>query len=265
MTKTHNVAGRPGAGRTRRGASLPLLALTLVVLLGMAALALDLAAVYAARRRAQALADAGALAGGRLLPAAGPAPNAATQDALALVAANGGDRAAFTARTDQTSVTRDDGTAVGVNAGDSVTVTGYVNAPLSFAPLFGYRPVSRDGRPNTKSVSAQASALVQNLCAASSGAAIAPFGLLSDDPTVSKLLTTTAGSQTPQPGVYQPLSKQVTLRVTAWRTDGSVAIAGDFDPLQISAATSRTYQDTLTGERTSHSPSGRRCRPVRAT
>ena len=71
----------------QRGATLVLTALALAALLGAAALATDLAVIYGARRRAQEVADAAALAGGQLLPNTARATAAAT----AIIAANNAD------------------------------------------------------------------------------------------------------------------------------------------------------------------------------
>lgn len=233
---------RSASRHTRTGATLPLVALSLVALLGLAALAVDVAGLYAARQRAQTVADAAALAAGPLLPATGQASAAATQVIGANGAAFAGAQVTFPA-----TATADDKTVLAVGAGNAVTVSGYVNAPLSFAPAVGYRPTSRDGRANTVSVTAQATVAVQTACGLPAQTGVAPFGIVGDDPNntntalklayTASLLSTTPDSQTPQPRVYQPVKNQVTLRLTMWDRTGRPigGGAGNCDPLQLSS------------------------------
>ena len=205
--------------KTQKGAVLPLLAFCLVALLGMAALAVDVALMTLARQRAQNVADAAALAGAQSLVAGGLPSPAATQ----VVTANG----TFS------------GTTVTTSAAGAVTVAGYVNATLAFAPAVGYAPRSNDGLANTLSVPASATAAT-NLCGAQAGSPVAPFGVIGDDPTntdstiayVSALLS---GAKTAAPNVYQPTSTQVTLTLNGFDNTGALAVRGSFDPLMISA------------------------------
>ncbi len=127
------------------------------------------------------------------------------------------------------------GAAVTLGAGGAVTVQGYVNAPLSFAPAVGYAPSSTDGLANTLSVPATATAALQNVCSLPPGSPIAPFGVIGDDPTntdpavayVSALLS---GAKTVTPGVYQPTSTQVVLSMNVWDSTGKLVVRGQFCP-----------------------------------
>ena len=229
-----------------------LTALALAALLGAAALATDLAVIYGARRRAQAIADAAALAGGQLLPNTAQA----TAAARAVIAANSTGGGAFTATslTSPTVVTQDDGTTVSVGTGDSLLVQGTVDAPLAFGPAVGYQPTSSNGKANTLSVPAEAATVLGNACGLPPGLGVAPFGLIGDDPTnadptaryVATLLSTAANAQTPSPKTYQPVTsyggQPLVLRQNVW-SGGKLVFAGNFDPLQMSAG--QTYQSSI--------------------
>ncbi len=227
------------------GAALPLVVFALTALLGVAALAIDIAMMTLARQRAQNVADAAALAGAANSATASQASTAATQ----VVTANNANGTAF------------GGASVALGAGSSVTVQGYVNAPLSFAPAVGYTPTSTDGIANTLSVSATATASVQNVCSLPPGSPIAPFGVIGDDPTntdpaiayVSALLS---GAKTVTPGVYQPTSAQVVLKMNLW-SGSNLVVAGSFTPILISGSgmayfntISQTSDQTLSANQT---------------
>ncbi len=216
------------------GAILPFVALILAVLLGMAALAVDLGTIYAARQRAQAIADAAVLAGGMSLPDTGT--GSAAQAAINLVSANGCPTANFTTAL-PTTITHDDSTIQTVNAGTALTVQGYVDAPLAFAPLVGDSPTAQDGTANTLSVTARATVLTQPICglpagngSLGSGSSAVPLGLAYDDPLIAPLLSTTANAKTPMPGVLQPVSSQVTLVLNGHDTSGKSVMAISLDP-----------------------------------
>ena len=188
--------------QTERGATLVLVVFALTALLGVAALALDIGMMEWARQQAQNAADAAALAGGQNMATTAGASAAATQ----VVGANNAGGGAF------------QGVAITCNPGSAVTVQGYVNAPLSFAPAVGYAPRSIDGVPNTLSVSASATVTMQNVCSLPPGSGIAPFGVIGDDPTnpdpaVSLVSAVLSGAKTLPPGAYQPTSSQVTLKM----------------------------------------------------
>ena len=219
----------------------------LTALLGVAALALDIGLMEEARQRAQNVADAAALAG-----AQNPGIEAAA--AASVTAANNANGSAF------------QGGTTTVNADQSVTVSGYVNAPLSFAPAVGYAPTSTDGAANTFSVSAGATAAMQNVCGLPPGLPVAPFGVIGDDPSntdpaiayVSALLS---GAKTLTPGAYQPVSSQVTLKLNVWDNTGKLASPGSFDPLLISGSgatyfnsISQTSDQTLSAGQTLPTP-----------
>jgi len=209
-------------GRCQTGATLPLVVFVLAALLGVAALALDVGLIELARQRAQNVADAAALAGAQN-------PGAESAAAGSVASANNAYGTAF------------QGGTTAVNGDGSVTVRGYVNAPLSFAPAVGYAPTSTDGAANTLSVPASATAAMQNVCGLPPGMPVAPFGVIGDDPSnpdpaigyVSALLS---GAKTLTPGAYQPMSSQVTLKLNVWDSTGRLAVPGSFDPLVISGS-----------------------------
>ena len=214
----------------QKGATLPLVVFLLAGLLGAAALAIDLSVMGLARQRAQAVADAAALAG-----AANPASAGAA--AASVIAANNSPGTAFT------------GASVTAGSGGAVTVQGSVNAPLSFAPAIGYTPRGAGGSVNTLPVSASATAAMPSACSLPAGMPVAPFGLIGDDPAnsdpavayVSALLS---GAKTLSPGAYQASGTQVMLKLNLWDNTGKLAVAGSFDPLMISG-TGAGYQKTI--------------------
>ena len=204
-----------------------LVVFALTALLGVAALAIDLGLAQAARQRAQADADAAALAG-----AATPAT--AVVSAAAIVAANGADYK---------------GLAVSATTDGTVTVNGYVNAPLAFAPAIGYAPRSRDGAAGTLSVSATATARRPPACGLPPGMPVAPFALIGDDPAsadpaVQAVSTLLSGAKTLTPGAYQPVNTQVVLKLNVWDQNSNLAQRGSFDPVLLSDRGS-TYFDSI--------------------
>ncbi len=214
----------------QRGATLPLVLLLLTGLLGAASLAIDLRLMGLAKQRAQAVADAAALAGAAM-------PGAPEIAAGSVVAANDGAGAIFTS----TSVTAD--------ASGSVTAQGTVNAPLSFAPAAGFTPHGSDGSANTVTVSASATASMLSACGLPPGMPVAPFGLIGDDPanTDPAVMQVTAllnGTKKLTPGAYQPATAQVMLRLNLWDSTGKLLTKGSFDPLMTSG-TGAGYQSTI--------------------
>ena len=202
----------------------------LTALMGVAALALDIGLMGLARQRAQNVADAAALAGAQN-------PGTETAAVASVSAVNNANGSAF-----QGGVTT-------VNGDGSVTVRGYINAPLSFAPAVGYAPTSTDGTANTLSVSATATAAMQNVCGLPKGMPIAPFGLIGDDPSntdpaIAYVAALLSGKKTLTPGAYQPASGQVVLSLNVWDNTGKLASPGSFDPLLTSGG-SATYFDTI--------------------
>ena len=216
-------------GRFRNGATLPLVVFSLTALLGVSALAIDLNVMELARQRAQNVADAAALAGASN-------PGSASVVAASVVAANSSGGTLL-------------GVTTVVNTDNSVTVQGYVDAPLSFAPVVGYTPRSSDGVANTLSVSASATATLPNVCGLPVGMPVAPFGVIGDDPSntdaaVAYVASLLNGTKTLAPGVYQPVSSQTVLKLNIWDNTGRLVSAGSFDPLLTSGGTA-TYFDTI--------------------
>ena len=224
----------------RTGATLPLVLFLLAALLGVAALAIDIGMMDWARQRAQNSADAAALAGGQALTSTAAAVSAANS----VIAANNASGAVF------------QGVTIAVTPNASVAVRGYVNAPLSFAPAVGYAPTAVDGTRNTVSVSASATVALQNLCGLPSGARVAPFGLIGDDPNstdttaryAATLLNTAANSLTPKPGVYQSVTtaygQPIILKLNEWDGSGKLIVRGNCDPL-ITSSSGTSYPITI--------------------
>jgi len=220
----------PRSTPARRGATLLLVVFLMTGLLGAASLAIDLRLMGLARQRAQAVADAAALAGAA-------SPNAPNIAAGMVVVSNNGSGAAFTT------------TALNADPSGTVSVSGTVNAALSFAPAVGFTPSGSDGSANTVSVSAFAAANMQAVCALPPGMPVAPFGLIGDDPTnadpavalVSALLS---GAKKLTPGAYQPATSQVMLKINLWDNTGKLSMAGSFDPLMTSS-TNLSYLTTI--------------------
>ncbi|MGI4788008.1 MAG: pilus assembly protein TadG-related protein [Janthinobacterium lividum] len=216
--------------KKRNGATLPLVVFLLAGLLGAAALAIDLSTMSLARQRAQAVADAAALAG-----AASPASAGAAS--ASVIAANNSSGAAFSS------------TSVTTGSGGSVTVAGTVNAPLSFAPAIGYSPRSSNGLANTLSVPAEATATMPSACSLPPGMPVAPFGLIGDDPAntdpaVAFISAVLSGAKTLTPGAYQAASTQVMLSLNLWDTTGKLSVNGSFDPL-VTSGIGAGYQNTI--------------------
>ena len=199
----------------------------------MAALAIDVGMMEWARQRAQNCADAAALAGGQAMSTASGASVAAGQ----VVGANNASGAVF------------GNVTVTTVPGASVMVQGYVNAPLSFAPIVGYAPRSTDGAANTLSVPARATVTMQNVCSLPPGSPVAPFGLIGDDPAnpdpaVAQVSALLSGTKTLPPGVYQPAAGQVTLKLDVWTMPSKLVQAGSFIPVNLSS-TGTSYFDTV--------------------
>ena len=214
----------------QRGATLPLVIFLLTGLFGVASLAIDLRLMGLAKQRAQAVADAAALAGAA-------SPNTPTAAAGSIIAANNGSGGVFTS------------TFVTASSGGAVSVSGTVNAPLSFAPAIGYTPRGSDGSANTLTVSASATASLLGACGLPAGMPVAPFGLIGDDPTntdpaVAQVSALLAGTKTLAPGAYQAAATEVMLRLNLWDSTGKLSVAGSFDPLMISG-TGAGYQSTI--------------------
>ena len=124
------------------GAVLVLTVILLGVLLGMAALAIDVGQMYIAKQRAQNVCDAGALAGGRLLNGSLPNTGAETT-AIQCKDANNGEVApwqveGFAVDFPQGNIPTDDpAVSVYCNAGEAIRVSGTVHVNFAFAGIFG--------------------------------------------------------------------------------------------------------------------------------
>ena len=130
------------------GAVLVLTVILLVVLLGMAALAIDVGQMLIAKQRAQNVCDAGALAGGRLLTGTVECEPRAEATAIDCKVANNDEVAPWQVNEftvefpgidspDGETVTYDDGTTATCEEGEAIRVRGRVHVDFAFAGLFG--------------------------------------------------------------------------------------------------------------------------------
>jgi Putative Flp pilus-assembly TadE/G-like len=170
--------------RHERGQVTSLLVLTLVLLLGFAALVIDVGTWFQAQRQTQSVADAAALAAAQALPVD---ETSARNLAAQYVTRNGGGSATVTVR--NTSVPR-----------DTVSVTVSRPAPGFFAKVFGV---------NSVTVSAKATALTGTPGSVRWGA---PFGvdllhpLLQCDPEPCFNVSTRLDLDKVGPGAYRVLN-----------------------------------------------------------
>ena len=124
------------------GAILVFVALIMVVLLGMAALAIDIGQMYIAKQRAQNVCDAAALAGGPFLDGK-PSGEAPAENTAILCKDRNNDQVAswqvedFTADAAITTVQFDDGRTATCEPGEAMKVAGQVHVNFAFAGLFG--------------------------------------------------------------------------------------------------------------------------------
>jgi hypothetical protein len=247
------IVNNPGY---QRGAVLPLTAICLAGLCGLASLAVDVGMMFYARQQAQNKVDAASLAGAQLLPARDDASRAhvtAVVNAFIAASNTGSSSLIKTAVSFPTTVKKDDGTTVTVPEGYAIKVDGYVDAPMSFSPVVGFSPVSVDGvTKNARSIPAHAT------CASfgppstmPAGTDSIPIGIIGDDPNssnpdiafVSRLLTTAPNSDTPQPGVYQSADKIFTLK--AGVSGGTGGTSGNYGALDIDGSGGSNYQQGL--------------------
>jgi Flp pilus assembly protein TadG len=141
--------------RSQQGQSLPLVVVFMVVLLGMAALAVDGGSWYEARRATQSAADASALAGASQLPAGWSyAQTAATAEFTSNK--QSGDSATYSNVTTNT-------------ANDSVQVTVSRPSPSYFSKLFGI---------GSANISATAKATVLSYTKVTSTGQVMPWGVM---------------------------------------------------------------------------------------
>jgi Flp pilus assembly protein TadG len=137
------------AVRNEHGAVLVLSVILMVVLLAMAALAIDVGQLYLARQRAQNVCDAAVLAGGKLLTGTDDCTGPGDKPAVAAKDCKDANNTAVTSWQVQgftvefpTTVTFDNGTTATCDLGDAIKVTGYVPVNYAFARIFGL--VSKD-------------------------------------------------------------------------------------------------------------------------
>ncbi len=167
-----NVKSHVMATRDEEGSILPLVALMIVVILGMASLVLDIGTMYINKQRLQGAADFGALAGAdQLLQGAGPA----TQTALNQSAQNNAD-GSFSVSVD--------------TSGDAVTVSGVETDALWFARIFGQA---------TGQVHAYATAQIGTLTSATG---IVPIGVASQTLVYGQEVNLSDGAGDGQSGNY---------------------------------------------------------------
>ena len=124
------------------GAVLVFTVIILVVLLGMAALAIDIGQMYIAKQRAQNVCDAAALAGGQLLTGKPDCVPGAEATAIEYKDANNAEVAPwqvedFEADATITTVEYDDETTATCEEGEAIKVTGRVHVNFAFAGIFG--------------------------------------------------------------------------------------------------------------------------------
>ena len=170
---------------TRRGATLPLVALTLVALCGCAAFAVDMSLMYYAKARAQAtMTDAAAIYAAKYLGTNHTNADAAAA-ALASVNSASGNLAFQSGNQGSTNLDRLSyelhgwtmAQRVTVPANTMIEVQGYVDSPLPFASVVGYRSTAWDnGTVDAQSVPARSFALIG--CPSSVTGAIMPFGIV---------------------------------------------------------------------------------------
>jgi Flp pilus assembly protein TadG len=119
---------RPASARAERGQAYVITVVALAVMLGMAALVLDVGSWFRTQRRLQGTADAAALAGAQALPSS---PSDASQLALQYADANGGDVLAS-----DISISTTD------SSNDTITVAANRQDPAFFSKLFGLNTVN---------------------------------------------------------------------------------------------------------------------------
>lgn len=128
------------------GAILVFTVLIMVVLLGMAALAIDIGQMYIAKQRAQNVCDAAALAGGQLLTGKPDCIPGAEATAIEYKDANNAEVAPWQVEDKEdedfadasiTTVNYDDGTPAICKKGEAIRVTGRVHVNFAFAGIFG--------------------------------------------------------------------------------------------------------------------------------
>ena len=135
-----------GANRTERGATLLIVAASLVAFLLLAGLAIDLVALYLGRSEAQRAADAGALAGAQQFVFSGFFTGAVTQGAVTTLATNSATAAAEQNKVGGQTLTTSDITVPALDfsrAGNPlITVQVSKSLPTFFMKIFGVNSVT---------------------------------------------------------------------------------------------------------------------------
>jgi hypothetical protein len=122
--------------RDERGQAIVLMTLSLVVIMGMAALVLDVGNWFHTKRRLQGTADAAALAGAQLLPSN---PSGAQSQALAYADKNGGDVAGANITVSTT-----------LQANDTISVRARKTDPGIFSGILGIASADIDARAKAR-------------------------------------------------------------------------------------------------------------------
>lgn len=227
----HFGKARETVGPTgRRGAVLLLVVLAVIVLLGMAALVVDLGQVYIARQRVQNVCDASALAGAQALGVYYGNLGMAKSEATTLASQNAADNNTALPRwTVMETGTTNPGVAISfpvgqiseaggnmitVHDGDAIRTEGYVTVNYSFARILGF---------TSKQVTASSTVLMEHASQFCSEL----YGPLA----VSDL--TIFGDGTPE---HQPIQfgQTIPIKVGAWQDNyigpgnfGAVVLPGD--------------------------------------
>ncbi|MBI2844113.1 MAG: Tad domain-containing protein [Armatimonadetes bacterium] len=136
-----------GRLKKREGVALVFLAICIFVLIGMVALVVDIGRLYAAKQRAQNVADASALAGGSYLDGTPDCKGEVTTEAEDVGTQNNNATQSWKVEPTgggspvtvsfPTSVLKADGTTVTVNEGDAVRVDCRVHVEYGFGKIFG--------------------------------------------------------------------------------------------------------------------------------
>lgn len=227
-------------GNNRRGAVLVIFAVCIAALLCIIALVIDLGRLYAAKQRAQTVADSAALAGAWLLDGTAEsqsdAGNTAQQFALANNDKVGANWKVFKISGGEgvdvsfpTTVTKADGTTVTVGPGSSIQTDGKVNVDYTFAGFMGFL----SGTASAKAIAIRTAA--ENLTAR-----MVPW-CVSD--------TSIWNNGDPNAGLRQPLGTPMTLKITNPKNEASFIGPGNFLCVAYDGDSgSSVYRDRVNGE-----------------
>lgn len=226
--------------KNRRGAVLVIFAVCIAALLCIVALVIDIGRLYAAKQRAQTVADSAALAGAWMLDGTAdsqtPAGNTAQQFALAnndkvgsswkVFKPSGGEGVDATF---PTTVTKADGTTVTVAPGNSIQTEGKVDVDYTFAGFMGFLT----GTASAKAIAIRTAA--ENLTAR-----MVPW-CVSD--------TSIWNNGDPDAGLKQPLGTPMTLKITNPKNEASFIGPGNFLCVSYDGNSGGSvYRDRVNGE-----------------